>query len=400
MPSRSVPLFNFAMLATVSCGSTDRTPQVMPSEEASPGSGSPSERCGSPSVVGSVLDVPSDGDNGVFDPSLAYDPQTDRLWMSHSSVQGRAGQGALVTTSLAYSDDRGDIWCLFGQVNEARRLEPEERPARFRDLDSHWNHEVSTLVRDPSAPPQQRWQLFWHRYLEVVDGDPDTDDRRFEYGWIGYKTAATPAQLRVATERKLIAATGYRSESSYNDTVLGSPEVDFSANPDLSECLAFTEPGALAYAGGLFLSVICADGREQSARLLERNPEGGFEFVSTAVDRALAQSVLEASTNGTPGPDNPALLGVSASELTLVEGEPTLIVSPIVENYRGCWFFSLDLSSGEVSPLPSLIVEHAAGTILSGVCDYDAHATETGVLFGEASFDRPQFRLFATGLEP
>ncbi len=104
--------------------------------------------------------VPDSEPNGFFDPSLALDPATQRLWMSYSGVTGPAGSGA-VSTHLAYSDDGGDTWCDGGLVNSS---EPEPNPpAEFAGLEAKWNHETSSIVYDPDAPANARWKVngFW-----------------------------------------------------------------------------------------------------------------------------------------------------------------------------------------------------------------------------------------------
>ncbi|MEM6733939.1 MAG: hypothetical protein AAF658_20420, partial [Myxococcota bacterium] len=164
--------------------------------------------------------------------------------------------------------------------------------------------------------------------------------------------------------------------------------------------LAFTEPGALFDGDSLYVSLVCADWTSTSVVLVRSGTGGRWEHLGTVMDRDDAQAILNAAM-GLAAPD---VGGVSASELTRVEGEPTLIVSPVLGDYRGCWFFGLDLQEPAILPTvlgtPTVVVENTPDSILSGVCAFHEAATETGILFGEATFNAPQFRLFATGRFP
>jgi hypothetical protein len=63
------------------------------------------------------INLPPSGDNGAYDPSVATDPMTGRVWMSYSRVEGQAGSG-YVSTHLAYSDDGGATWNYSGLINQ------------------------------------------------------------------------------------------------------------------------------------------------------------------------------------------------------------------------------------------------------------------------------------------
>ncbi|MEM6731392.1 MAG: hypothetical protein AAF658_07535, partial [Myxococcota bacterium] len=238
MKARGTLCFRTIAILASTCGSAACGSAGSSSASTGPASPDPIE-CGRPLASGSPIDLPHDGDNGTFDPSLELDPATGRLWMSYSSVLGPGGS-ARVSTNLAYSEDGGATWCLEGVVNAAESVAPADLPEAFRERPSHWNHEVSTLVRDAAAPEEARWKLLWHRFLVADDGVAGTDDRQFAFGWIGLKSAATPSALLRAEEQKLFVATGYASVRSFNDTIIGPPLVDFSTDPSLSRCLAFT----------------------------------------------------------------------------------------------------------------------------------------------------------------
>lgn len=348
------------------------------------------------SAIPRQLDLPAPANNGVFDFSLESDPDNNRLWASFSGVQGPAGTG-YISTLLGFSDDGGATWCSTDPVNAAVEVNEADLPAGLVGLPAHWNHEVSTLVRDPSAPAEERWKLVWHRYLEAIDPDPAVEPRRFQYGWMAMKAAPTPEGLLHATERTLFAAAPYSLPGiiDYNQAVSTPPEVDWTGT-DVADCVVFTEPGAHATATHLYLTFTCVlPDLERRVVLVERDAAGVWRFVANLVTQASAQAVMDST--GPPGAVT--LGGASASAIFDTSEGPILSVTPVAPEYRGCWFFPLTLETGELGNggIPTRVLPHAAGSFLSGMCDWDMAATQTGIVFGEVHETVEQFRLFATG---
>ena len=311
------PVFIVVLVGTLGCGGSrdsDASSLSGPSEPEAPavctvGSG-PFPRS---------LELPNPEPNGVFDPNLARDPETGRLWMAYSGVSGPAGSG-LVSTHLAYSDDDGTTWCHAGVVNQARDVPREEQPARVAGSNGHWNHEVAAIVNDPAAPAQARWRLVWHRYLHVADSDPATDDRRFEYGWIAQRTAASAEALLTAPETKLFAAAAYSAlpeVEAYNDAVTGGrPLWRLDRDPDLAGCLAVTEPGVIASGGAFYVAMFCFRAAEDQDIVLVRLTHGTGEwaYVGTLLTTRDAAAI------------NPALVGFNAADIVTVGGTHRLLV--------------------------------------------------------------------------
>ncbi|MEM7604332.1 MAG: hypothetical protein AAF411_03170 [Myxococcota bacterium] len=386
------------LLLTVGCGASspnvDASGDTSPSDSAIPDASSVdsandarvdggTERCIG-STDGALL-LPGD-DNGVFDPSVAFDPRTSRLWMSYSSVDGAAGEGR-ISTWLAFSEDGGDTWCGAQRINAAEDVPDASLPTPLAGSDSFWSHEVSSLAFDPQAPEGQRWRLVWHRYLHADDGDAATDDRRFEYGWIAQRTAPTPEALYEAAESKLFAAAGYRADLAFNNSVIGEPEVFVDAlNPALSMCLVMTEPAMVAESEGLLYMAAC--GSRSGVRIVSlRLNAGAWSFIGEQLRPEDAQAI------------NAALTGFNAADLHRHGDQTRLLISPVMGGlYRGCILYNV--VDGVVSGAPIEATRpHTDGTIQSGVCAFDP-ALRAGMIFGETHFGEPQFRLFATGIIP
>src|SRR3990170_78393 len=198
----------------------------------------------------SAITFPGVGAHGVFDPSL--EPDGDRLWMSYSAVEApkmpacaATGRSTIerVETRLAWSEDGGRTWKDAGRVNAAEDVCLPE-PARL----GTWVNEVSTLVRDETAPKAERWKLIWHRYLWV--NDSNQMNRRFDQSWIAVRSAATPGKLAAAPARKLFVGMAYdpRHDAS------GKPAARLTdLHADLADCAVATEPGALSTPDGLYV---------------------------------------------------------------------------------------------------------------------------------------------------
>ena len=219
-------------------------------------SAAPVERTVSPSAenMRQPLGLPPVSASGVFDPSLAETPPGERVWMSYSAVDPSPLWPALtaraVSTRIAFSDDRGARWTDAGAINPVHEV---ERGSERRT----WQNEVSSLVHDPFAPPEERWKLFWHHY-------PATgEDRQFQHGWIAYKRAASPAGLGEAAEIKLIGGTAY---DPVNDTIAGRTGSPVAGRPVFTaaaigegagDCITFSEPDVMARQDGLYMAIGC-----------------------------------------------------------------------------------------------------------------------------------------------
>ena len=383
------------LAATIGCGGSGDSiaaPREGPTEAA------PANCVAGSGAFPRPLELPGAEPNGVFDPNLARDPETGRLWMAYSGVTGPAGSG-LVSTHLAFSDDDGLSWCGGGVVNQATTVPPEEQPPRLAMPNGHWSHEVAAIAHDPGAPREARWSLVWHRYLHVEDSDPATDDRRFEHGWIAQRTAATAEGLRTAPEGKLFSSAAYHATpeiEAYNDAVPGGPpERRFDHDPDLGDCLASTEPGMIAAGGNLYVALFCFRAPSDQDIVLVRltHATGQWGYVGTLLTTRDAVAI------------NPALVGFNGADLLWVGGTHRLLVSPTVgSGYLGCLEYQVDLDTamlldidgGGPDPLHGVPKNPDPGVFQTGACTYDERSP-LGLIVGDTYFSGVQFRLVATG---
>jgi hypothetical protein len=343
------------------------------------------------------INLPPSGDNGAYDPSVATDPMTGRVWMSYSRVEGQAGSG-YVSTHLAYSDDGGATWNYSGLINQAEEVLPADRPSEFASaVSAHWNHEVSSIVYDPDAPSTERWRLIWHTYLHVDDGIAGNEDRKFIYGWIATRTASDPTLLASDTTKKLFSAMGYHISTdveSYNNSIDGGvPQVKLhELNSILSDVVAFSEPGMVSYNGDLYVSL--------SAETMTDGKVILIKFDHTSIDWNYLSTLLSPSDAQTL---NSNWNRFSASDLFIKGTQAYLLASPVITLYEGSMLFKLNLTAGEVEKsggIPNVIYtfEKTTDAIQTGVATYDTGLTQTGIIIGDAVWDTPQFRVYSTGV--
>jgi hypothetical protein len=362
-------------------------------------------------AMGKLISLRPAGRAGIFDPSLADTASGQRAWMSYSAVDPSprwpTKNTRTVATRLAYSNDLGARWTDLGfavnNISEAAGGSEAQT----------WNNEVSSLVFDPWAPGSERWKLFWHHYLEI------NDKGRFQHGWIAYKAASTPGELRDAPEVKLFAGRAYASvdnnplgESS--SPLGGAPLVNLSAlHRDLDLCVAASEPGAIATESGLYLALSCyrprapgplailIGGAEPIVVLLKCDAPchptrpGAWRYINTLLT-----------------PDDARAAGgdkYTASDLFAQNGKYYIIVSPVTNRpvngaYNGCHVFGFtDIASGRLQNdgAHPTILKRIQGDpdTFNGACTYAQNVTVSGFMYGQIRFDgRPYFQIFQTGI--
>ncbi len=243
--------------------------------------------CGSNDSSSTVVEPPlpekitwsGAGDLGIFDPSLSRDPDSNRLWMSYSSVNISSYYLATeywrVSIRLAYSDDNGDSWQDAGLVvspdaEETVGFLAENHPTGEIPLGSQgiWQSETSSLVYDPAAPLAERWKLIWHQYLNA-----NLTSFFADYSWIAMKMAATPADLATATPVKLFGGVALQPDNTQTGSpafapIGGAPAIQLNSDltqeageaniSELDFCV-FAEPSLHAANHSLYLIIYCAD---------------------------------------------------------------------------------------------------------------------------------------------
>ena len=344
--------------------------------------------------------------NGVFDAALTQDG-SGGLWMSYSVVNVSSNDPQLprVDTRIASSSNAGNNWTDTG-------VAPYTPPAEFQVPYqtgmrwAAWQYEVSRVLYDASVPTNLRWKLFWHRYLRAKLSGSCINDCLFENGWIGVATAPTPTGPWT-NERKLLVGTLYNTG---NDATIGPPEytpATLAPGGQLAGCPIFTEPGALATANGIYISLKCAGGSTDKVVLLRCNND--------LTGCAYRHDVLFNSEAAQFSSGSQSYNGFSATELVTVGTTNYLIVTPtLTDAYRGCFVFqvaNLDAVS------PASILERVGNTLsgapvlkkslsgtpgsFNGACGYTPAASASGIIYGEIQILQGnvlQFGLYRSGV--
>lgn len=325
--------------------------------------------------------------NGIFDAALTQG--SDGLWMSYSTVNVLSSDPTLmrINTRIASSSNAGNNWRDIGIVlNSPSTIQvPDNQNASTQAV---WQYEVSRLLYDPYAPANLRWKLFWHRYPQA---NRPSADRLFKHGWIGVMTAASPTGPW-SNERKFLVGSVYDPATA---AIIGAPE-NTSASLSIADCPIITEPGALATAAGVYISIKCADGNADRVVLLRCSSE-----LTNCVYRGNVVLNTEAQQFARTGQ---TYNGFSATEMVTVAGIHYLMVTPTQmagaptpsEQYRGCLVFQIaNLEAAATAP----ILERVGGSLsgapvlkrslsgssgsFNGACGYSAAATSSGIIYGE-----------------
>ena len=339
----------------------------------------------------------SGASNGIFDPAPVNDG-SGTLWMSFSVVDSSSNDPILphISTRIASSTDDGLTWNADSVLpNTPSDLQVPDGSGGT--LWATWHFEVSRLAYDANAvDPNQRWKMFWHRYLEANVGGTGT--RLFEHGWIGASTAPSPTGPW-SPERKLFVGAGYDTN---NNSTIGIPEYDlaalFPSTSDLGSCIAFTEPGIITNSSGVYISLKCATSGSGKVVLIKCDNEltsNSCTYIGDFIDDSEAAQFA---------PAGQSFSGFSATELIVSPTKTYLMLTPTEspgEIYRGCLVFEVeDLDSATLarsSNVPALTqrIEGVAGSF-NGACGYVEGMSASGVIYSEHNDTAPQFRLFAS----
>lgn len=327
---------------------------------------------------------------GTFDPSLVYPSGAPSGAMAYSVVNA----GADIATAIAVSSDKGISWNGAGLVNAATPLSVTVPPTSTRcpggTCTGTLVHEVPSLLDDISDPDaSRRWKVFVHSYLVLSSGV-----QAYDLGYLGLFTAPEPTGPWT-DEGKALGWVGESSFSSEGSHTLAS------AIPALSDCLAFTEPGALVTDAGTLLAVGCAYAQSGTSHLrieLLRSTNHARTF--SYVARLLSETDARAF-----GSD------VNAADLFVVSGQTYLSVTPSgptalgFVGYRGCAILQLTAARDAVertdagTPLVCRTLD-GPGEPFAGACTYAEGATGVGYLLPQLGLDGGSFafRIFSSGV--
>jgi hypothetical protein len=296
------------------------------------------------------------GARGVFDPSVAEDPATHRLWMSYSSFDVSSRSRSGVNLRIAYSDD-GETWQDAGVVQpftdvvvgpltatEAGEVDVEAGSG------GTWQNETSTLVYDDHAPREQRWKLFWHQTLWANDVP-----RYASYSWIALKMADSAENLAHAPSIKLF--TGYMARKAGESAEMPAfsplpqpPAIQLDKkDPQLGACM-FGQPAAISAPDGLYLALDCA---WLGTRPLLHTALLRCAYPGCNVTDAASWTAVGRLTEPRDGPQlDEQYKGFGGTSLVESGGHYYLIATPIVSadnRYDGCLVYRFeDLNYGKL----------------------------------------------------
>ena len=327
---------------------------------------------------------------GIFDPSLLYPGGAASGAVAYSAVNASAD----IATSVAVSFDRGRTWSWAAHVNAATPQSVSVPVTSARcpggTCTGTLVHEVPSLVDDATDPDAtRRFKLFAHSYLVLSSGA-----LAYDLGYLGLFTAPDVSGPWTDEGKAL----GWLSESTLSSD---GAHTLASSIPALSDCIAFTEPGALVRdAGSLDVALGCAYALGGVAHLrveLLRSTDHARSFLY--VSRLLG--AVDAPAFGSD---------LNAADLFVVSGRTYLSVSPSgptalgFVGYRVCAILPLtalgDAVERDDAGLPVVCrTLDGPGRPFAGACTYAEGATQVGYLLPQVSLDGGvPFRIFSSGV--
>lgn len=286
------------LFAVGACGGSEATPGVDASV-ADVGVDVASEACVAPtspqlsvvdtSTASEVIVQGEDAALGIFDPSVVDGAQFPVL--SYSRVPA---QDSISTQTAWTGDPQGGSWNRdINPVNASQGVGCGDAGSCTTTL----VYEVSTLVATSSD-----WEVLAHAYVFDHSLTPPT---RYERGFIGlwsiqnFPDKWTPA---------------YAMRWNTDAVAAAAPE-DLSQVAELSDCVAFTEPGAV-WRGTLDVALGCVSTKGIRIVLLRRSAGPKLDYVGTLLSES------DAIALGSDGPQ------INAADLFRYQGDEYLIVSP------------------------------------------------------------------------
>ena len=264
---------------------------------------------------------------GIFDPSLiATGNPAFPFALALSAVEATAN----ISTALAVYDAALGSFVRVAAVNAA------QGPAIYpcvggAPCTATLIHEVPSLVADPTDPSSSRAiKVFSHTYLVLPSGE-----LHYELGYIALHTA--PAVSGPWASTPLL---GWASSSPLSTAGVAQVLTDL---PELRDCLAFSEPGALLTARGLLLALTCVSAPSGPARirvvLLSSSDHGSsWAYSGLALDGSDAPSLGNFTVPQLSAPN----LFTSATGGTYLSVTPAAPLWDGFVGYSGCYVVQLN----------------------------------------------------------
>ena len=356
------------------------------------------------------------GELGIFDPAVACDPATSRVWMSYSAVDPvtsmRAPWG--VGIRLGSTDNGGTVWNDNGIVTATLDVTvlpgislSGDDPPVTTPSPGNWGSETSTVVYDPhpGVPSGERWKMLYHRVLWV-----NSNPYFVSYSWIEMKQAGTAAGLAAAPPVKLTGGYLIKNDAmSLTNTaapISGAPAFALDTKHiDLGSCGLFGEPSLMATSNTLYLALDC-----YIVGLPIQPYVVMFKCTSPCTMTNLASWTYlgRVTTPADAAAINSAYRSLSAPALTTQGGKYYLITTPVAtsaDRYDGCRVYEFaDLTTGLLRRdgtgqlLPPVAQVTGISATHNGACAHHA-ALSNGMLHSQLEINTPEiFRIYQSGV--
>ena len=353
---------------------------------------------------------------GMGDPSIRKDPNSSRLWMSYTKVHAQVDAGPpilvndAVSVHLAYSDDGGATWTFERNIWESSA---ETDPGGATADAGYSGHEVSTITPFTAGASDQWFGLHLRYFYPLGENVAQRRGDSYHFRLASATTANALGDNAEAVLGGPLTANGWNANLNLS-----------SLDPELADCLVWTEPSLFQDKSTLYLMAQCL----KLDVSLERIPAEEFiGLFKTAASGAIDSFTWQWVGKVTTAANAQELGGEVLTQADFAygrDGHMLLIVTPKdldpQPRHKGCMVLELDSleppvlhrqSNGDLTVRAAISSSDSANSGITppttipgnGLCAYDPDSN-TGVLFVRFTFDTsvPElvFHLHQTGIHP
>ncbi len=184
---------------------------------------------------------------GVYDPSIAYNPNNKKMWMAYSSIHERNDkQVPDINTNIAVSYNHGQTWKFIETVFSGKKDLLSGTNGQILDVEGVWRYETPTLVYDPEDK-EQTWKLYAYKYFWTGESQSARN-----YSVITYKYTSNIESGKWSGEEWLFSARKGQPPAPYNNMILLHLN---KLDQSLQNIIYYTEPAIINYQNKLLMTL-------------------------------------------------------------------------------------------------------------------------------------------------
>ena len=342
---------------------------------------------------------------GMLDPSLAYDPQNEKIWMAYTAEEkssepstdpGQSGKTLNVRLASSQPEAACRRWRQASVAFDGKNDNIFAPDGQTVLRSGTWRIETPALVYDPDDPGRE-WKLYAYKYFWANDPKSVMQVAQ-HYGMIVYKYAADPDK-EWSPEQWLFSPSPNYPPPPYDSLILLNLN---RLDPALQNVVAYARPSVVYKDGALVMTLSAFTGDMTPDRIImivSLDHGNSWRYVGTVLQQS-DLSGLGAYTR---------LAGA-----TLIEQGSQVYLAAALGNEQqrgqGTFIFGFDdfgkglllrdPKTGALSLLHQIpLPKPGAGSIGGGAAAY-SDACASGIMITEQTGNNGNFDIYHTGIKP